>query len=194
MQQEGVDYTKTYSPTVCFESIRIMVAASASRELHMEHTNVTTAFLYAELEEEVYLVIPEGMFERELPGKVFRLLKVLYKIKQSPRMWSLRIDKALSEFGLHRLTPDFCIYYVFEGPDRVLLDLFVHDMFIFGKNMLLKEKYLGEVLLNYRVTNSRAASTRLPPACKLSQDNAPQFSEEKPDVEGIPYRSSLGPY
>ena len=33
----------------------------------------TTAFLYADLEEEVYLEIPEGMFEEDMSGKVLRL-------------------------------------------------------------------------------------------------------------------------
>ena len=47
-------------------------------------------------------------------------------------MWNLHIDKALSEFVLHRLTTDICIYACFNGPDRVLLGLFVDDMFISG--------------------------------------------------------------
>lgn len=133
MQEEGVDYSETYSPTVRFESIRMMIAAAASEELHMEQMDVTTAFLYAALEEEVYLEIPEGMFATELPGKVLRLLKALYGLKQSSRMWNLHIDKALSEFGLHRLTSDICVYAAFEGADRVLLGLFVDDMMMIGK-------------------------------------------------------------
>ena len=96
MQEEGVDYTETHSPTVRFEGIRLMVATATSGELHMEQMDVTTAFIYAKLEEEVYLEIPEGMLETEMPGKVLRLLKALYGFKQSSRMWNLHIDKALS--------------------------------------------------------------------------------------------------
>ena len=81
MQEGGVDYAETYSPTVRFESIRMMVAAAASGGLHMEQMDVTTAFLYATLEEEVYLEIPEGRFAAEMSGKVLRLLKALYGLK-----------------------------------------------------------------------------------------------------------------
>ena len=45
-------------------------------------------------------------------------------------MWNIHIDKALAEFGLHRLTTDFCVYACFDGADRVLLGLFVDDMFM----------------------------------------------------------------
>ena len=52
MDLTGVDYGDTYSPTVRFESIRMMMAAAASDGLHMVQLDVTTAFLYVDLEEE----------------------------------------------------------------------------------------------------------------------------------------------
>ena len=54
--------------------------------MHMEHMDVTTTFLYADLEEEVYLEIPEGMFDEDMTYKVLRLRKALYGLKQAPRM------------------------------------------------------------------------------------------------------------
>ena len=116
MQEEGVDYGDPYSPTVRFESIRMMMAAATSNGLHMEQLDVTTTFLYADQEEEVYLEIPEGMFAEAMPGKVLRLLKALYGLKQSPHMWNLHIDKALWEFGLHRLLADFVCTPSTTGP------------------------------------------------------------------------------
>lgn len=135
LQQEGVDFGETYAPTVRMESIRLMIAAAAAEGMHLQQMDVTTAFLYAELEEEVYLEVPEGMFEGEQPGKVLRLWKALYGLKQSSRMWNLHVDRALSEFGLVRLTADFCVYAVHAGADRTLLGLFVDDMFIIGRCM-----------------------------------------------------------
>ena len=81
MQEEGVDYTKNYSPTIRFESIRMMTAAAAYGNMQMEWMDVTTSFLYADLEEEVYPEIPKGMFDVDMSGKVLRLLKALYGLK-----------------------------------------------------------------------------------------------------------------
>ena len=115
------------------ESIRLMLAAAAANGWHMEQMDITTTFLYAELEEVVYLEIPEGIFEdQDMSRKVLRLWRALYGLKQAPRMWNIHIDKALGEFGLIRLVADFCVYAIYDGPDRVLLGLFVDDMFIIG--------------------------------------------------------------
>ena len=50
-------------------------------------------------------------------------------------MWNIHVDKALGEYGLHRLTTVFCVYAIHDGEDRVLVGLFVDDMFIIGAVM-----------------------------------------------------------
>ena len=146
MQEEEVDYIETYSLTVRFERIRMMTAAGASENMHKEQMDVTTSFLYADLKEEVYLEIREGMFDEDMRSKVLRLWKAVYGLKQSPRMWNIHIDVSLAEFGLHRLTTDFCVYACFDGNDRVLLGLFVDDLFIITSSVVLAvSKYLYTV-------------------------------------------------
>ena len=63
----------------------MMPAEAAAEGLHTAQMDVTTAFLYADLEEEVYMAIPNGMFDQPMSGKVLRLLKALYGLKQSSR-------------------------------------------------------------------------------------------------------------
>ena len=113
-----------------------MLAIAAAKGWHMEQMDVTTVSLYADLQEEVYMEISEGMFEgKAMSEKVLRLWRALYGLKQSPRMWNIHVDKALGEYGLHRLTANFCVYAIHDGEDRVLLGLFVDDMFIIGAMM-----------------------------------------------------------
>ena len=124
----------------------------------MEQLDVTTAFLYADLEEEVYLEIPEGMFAEPMPGKVLRLLKALYGLKQSPRMWNLHIDKALGEFGLTRLQAYFCVYTIHDGASRVLLGLFVDDMFVIGREITLINGVKSELHSRFKMKDLGSAS------------------------------------
>ena len=59
-QVAGVNYNQTFSPTVRFEAIKSLIALGVSEGLEMHQMDVTTAFLYAPLEEEVYMEQPEG--------------------------------------------------------------------------------------------------------------------------------------
>ena len=132
---EGVDYDKTFSPTIRFESIRQMVALGASKGLEMHRMDVTTAFLYAPLEEEVYMEQPEGTTLPGGEGKVTRLLKCLYGLKQSPRQWNHLIDTVLKELGFTRLKSDFGIYVKGEGDDAVYIAMYVDDLFLVGRKL-----------------------------------------------------------
>ena len=134
-QVEGVDYDQNFSPTVGFESIRQMIALGASKGLEMHQMDVTTAFLYAPLDEEVYMEQPEGTVVSGEEGKVMRLLKCLYGLKQSPRQWNLLIDTVLKQLGFTRLKSDFGIYVKGEGDDAVYIALYVDDLFLVGKKL-----------------------------------------------------------
>ena len=99
-QVEGVDYEETVAPTVRFESVRALVALAAGIGWHLDQMDVTTAFLYAEPEEETFVEIPEGVAEVGEGDIVWRLSKCLYGLKQSPRMWNQTIDRLLKKLGL----------------------------------------------------------------------------------------------
>ena len=62
-----------------------MVAMGTSKNMEMHQVDVTTTFLYAPLEEEVYMQQPEGTMQLGDEGKMMRLLKCLYGLEQAPR-------------------------------------------------------------------------------------------------------------
>lgn len=66
-QVEGFDFTETCSGVVKAASYRILFALLAKYEWHCHQMDVVTAFLNVDLEEEVYLLPPDGFPE---PGKV----------------------------------------------------------------------------------------------------------------------------
>ena len=127
-QVEGVDYDQTFSPTVRFESIRQLVAMGASKGMNVHQLNVTTTFLYAPLEEVVFMEQPEGTVKEGDEGKVMRLLKCLYGLKQSPRQWNICIDTALKQLGFVRLKSDVGIYVKGEGGEAVYIALYVDEL------------------------------------------------------------------
>jgi hypothetical protein len=56
---------------------------------------VKKIILNKNLEEEVYMTIPEGFDNEKLARKVYRFVKALYCFKQAPRTWYSQIDDNL---------------------------------------------------------------------------------------------------
>ena len=83
--KQGIDFSEIFSLVVRLITIRIMLALCAAFDLHLEQLDVKTAFLHGELEEEIYMLQPEGFKEKE--NLVCRLNKYLYGLKQAPRCW-----------------------------------------------------------------------------------------------------------
>lgn len=126
-QEYGVDYEETFAPVLKNSALRVVFGLIASLDLETVLLDVKTAFLYGELEEEIYMSQPEGFL---VPGReleVCRLIKSLYGLKQAPRAWNKRFNDFLVTFGLVRSTADPCIYYHHQKEEFTILAIFVDD-------------------------------------------------------------------
>uniref|UniRef100_A0ACD5UZL7 Uncharacterized protein n=1 Tax=Avena sativa TaxID=4498 RepID=A0ACD5UZL7_AVESA len=86
-QIPGIDYNDVFSPVVKHSSIRTFFSIVAMRDLDLEQLDVKTAFLYGELDEEIYMDQPEGFIVPDKEDFVCKLKKSLYGLKKSPRQW-----------------------------------------------------------------------------------------------------------
>jgi len=59
-QREGIDYNEVCSPIVEHSSTQILLALVAQYKLKLDQLDVKTAFLYGDLEEEIYMSQPVG--------------------------------------------------------------------------------------------------------------------------------------
>ena len=136
-QVEGIDYNETYSPVARFTSIRFILAISSILGLIVHQMDVETAFLNAELKEEIYMHPPVGMLIKE--GHVLRLLKTLYGLKQSPREWNANLDKFMISQLFTRITADSCVYIRKSDKGTVIIAVYVDDLIIAGSSLRLVE-------------------------------------------------------
>ena len=64
-QKHGVDFDEIFSLVVKMSSIQIFLGLVTSLALELEQLDVKTAFLHDDLEEEIYMVQPEGFKVKE---------------------------------------------------------------------------------------------------------------------------------
>ena len=65
-QKKGIDFEEIFSPVIKMSSVRVALGLAARLNLEVDQLDVKTAFLHADLEEEIYIQQPEGF---EVKGK-----------------------------------------------------------------------------------------------------------------------------
>ena len=65
-QVEGIDFDELFSPVVCYETVRLLLTVAALENLDIQSVDIKTAYLYGDLDEEIYIKQPEDF---KLPGK-----------------------------------------------------------------------------------------------------------------------------
>ena len=97
-QVEGVHYTEKYSPRPSVASIRMLLATAAAKDGELRHFDAEQAFLKADIDEEIYIEIPEEF--QEFPGAVGRLNKAIYGLVQAGRCWNDKFCGDMTAIGL----------------------------------------------------------------------------------------------
>lgn len=118
---------------VKFASIRILFALVAHYNLELHQMDVVTAFLQGDLEEEVFIEVPEGVTRIDRNSTVCKLLRALFGLKQSPRRWNMKIDAFLTkDLQFCAVSLDPCLYARFSNEGVLLLTLYVDDLLVAG--------------------------------------------------------------
>ncbi|GJX16751.1 putative reverse transcriptase domain-containing protein [Tanacetum coccineum] len=98
-QTYGVDYEETFSPVADIKAIRILIAIAAYYDYDIWQMDVKTAFLNGRLNEDVYMVQPEGFVNPKHPRRVCKLQRSIYGLKQASRSWNKRFDEEIKKYG-----------------------------------------------------------------------------------------------
>ncbi|KAL5814639.1 hypothetical protein ACOSQ3_025434 [Xanthoceras sorbifolium] len=134
-QKEGIDYNEIFSPLVKLTTIRLVLKIVAAENLHLEQLDVKTAFLYGDLEEEIYMRQPKDFIEEGKENLVCKLKKSLYGLKQAPRQWYKKFDSFMSSSGFTRCQAEHCCYIKKFDNSFIILLLYVDDILVAGSTM-----------------------------------------------------------
>lgn len=148
-QKEGIDYDETFSPTVRYDSIRVLLSIATQEKLEIIQFDVTTAFLYGELKENILMTAPEGL--NCDPNKVCKLVKSLYGLKQAPRCWNTKFSSVLNKFGFEKSSADQCVYIGTINGFKCYLCLYVDDGLLFCKSKSATMEVISELQMNFEI-------------------------------------------
>jgi Reverse transcriptase (RNA-dependent DNA polymerase)/Integrase core domain len=173
-QVEGIDYQETFAAVARAESYRVLLAIATLLDWDIEQLDVDTAFLYGDIDTDIYVEIPAGPFTDDVPdGKIMvcHLLKSLYGLKQAPKIWFDTLRKALEEMGLRRLDTEHSVYVllqrhgkkpqeVFIGPDLVIA-VYVDDIMMIGRHRLIIQEFKSQLSKKFHIKDLGEATDYL---------------------------------
>lgn len=148
-QRYGVDYTETFSPVVKFSSVRSILAVAASENLILKQFDVKTAFLYGLLNEDIYMEQPIGY--NDGTGRVCKLFKSLYGLKQSSRCWNQQFSEFLQKFNFKISTCDPCVFISNQNGNKMVLAIYIDDGLIAAKRSVDIANLLEYLQLKFEI-------------------------------------------
>ena len=138
-QRQGVDYNDTYAPVCSYRTVRAILALAAHEDLELRQFDIRTAFLNADLEEEVYMRAPTGAEHLTGPGEVLRLNKALYGLHQAQRSFSTHLSSKFTGGGFVQSKADPSLWILHDGSGAALTMVYVDDGIVAARTAELAE-------------------------------------------------------
>ncbi|XP_071683308.1 uncharacterized protein [Lolium perenne] len=131
-QTYGIDYDETFAPVAKMNTVRILISCATNFGWPLHQLDVKNAFLHGDLKEEVYMDIPPGFSTPRTSGKVCRLRKSLYGLKQSPRAWFDIFRRVICAMRYKQCNGDHTVFYRHSNSKITILAVYVDDIIITG--------------------------------------------------------------
>ena len=161
-QQKGVDYNETYAPVTTAETLRTMLAVATAKQLKTKHIDIKAAYLHADVEEDIYMELPEGY---EIPSSArsgggggatraadeqvlcCKLKKSLYGLRQAGHNWQKLLDAQLSAMGLQATESDECLYVqsTSDDDDYLIAAVYVDDVTVAYRSQATFDRFLRKL-------------------------------------------------
>ncbi|CAJ2668206.1 unnamed protein product [Trifolium pratense] len=139
-QQHGVDYREVFAPVARWDTIRCILALSASKRWKVYQLDVKSAFLHGKYTNDKY--------------KVYKLKKALYGLKQAPRAWYNKIESYFVQESFTKCPYEHTLFIKHEREGKILIvSLYVDDLIYTGNDEEMFESFKRSMKSKFAMTD-----------------------------------------
>ena len=135
-QIPGVDHEEVYSPVINDVTYRIMLVCAIIYKYVLVMADVETAFLYGDLDEEIYMECPKGVKHEK--GQIVKLLQTIYGLVQSARQFFKKFISILKSIGFVGGQIDPCLMMRKNDLGTVYIAMYVDDSLFMGDDKAIR--------------------------------------------------------
>ena len=147
-QTNHIDYQETFAPITKLNTERVLLSLAANLDWWLQQLDIKNAFLNGDLEEEVYMELPPW-FDQRNEGKVYKLRKSPYGLKQSPRALSERFTKAIMMHGYTQAQSNHTVFYRHSDGQVTILIVYMDDIIMIGNDPMELKRLKGKLVAKF---------------------------------------------
>lgn len=131
-QKPGRDYDESWAAMPAAATTRAVMATAAARGWHVHHLDIKTVYIYAPMDKDVYISIPEGFDDA---GEEALLKYAMYGTKQAGNLRGKLLHKTMVDEGGVQSQADKCLYLFCVRGETVVVEVHVEDILLCGPDL-----------------------------------------------------------
>jgi hypothetical protein len=152
-QQYGVDYFDMFTPMANMSTIHTVLAMAAQRDWEIHQVDIKSTYLYASIQEEIYMRAPPGYLKDSQRGKVLRLRRSLPGLKQANFEWAEELAGVFVELGFSHSKVDQAVYYKHTTDAHIIITVSVDDMAITANHTTHITQFKSQLHCYFEITD-----------------------------------------
>jgi hypothetical protein len=144
----GQDFTFTFAPVAHWESICSILCIAALHDFKLRHINVKNAYLNAPLEEEIYMVAPEGS-----QSPYWHLHKGLYRLCQAGQQWYFHLHDAYTSLGFTHCESDWSVYIRKSSPSLSISTTSINNLLLALNSKTKSDLAVSQIQQKFAITD-----------------------------------------
>jgi Reverse transcriptase (RNA-dependent DNA polymerase) len=107
-----------------------MIALTVTHDWELHQMDVKSAYLNGDLKETIFMDLPPGYAPPGLTGKVCRLKKSIYGLKQAGCQWYQKLSDCFNKIGLTKSSVDHAVFYSHSNKGTTIICCSTNDLMI----------------------------------------------------------------
>ncbi|GJW33531.1 putative ribonuclease H-like domain-containing protein [Tanacetum coccineum] len=193
-QEEGIDYDEVFAPVARIEAIRLFLAFASYMGFMVYQMDVKSAFLYGEIDKEVYVTQPKGFEDPHFPKHLYKVVKALYGLHQRLSAISRNKYVYVDDIIFGSINQAWCDEFKVLMKGEFEMSAMGELTFFLGLQVkqnpdgifISQDKYVKDMLKKFDMENVRPATTPF-------EASKPKSKDEPDDAINVHlYRSMIG--